>query len=175
MNGLYRTEFFRKNSINWTIYKKNDYSSDTINSLHFIMNGMKYSMVQEHLINYRIHDHNGSHNIEQRIKTSLAVYDYIIQHFDEAVYLPHIEWDRQPNRKQMKNYTIALLFYEKIQNYYKLHNIPLYINYNITQKKIHECVSGFVKEGMQYIQKGLTQGNTLRDKLLDLDKNYKNL
>lgn len=52
--------------------------ADTLNTLHFIKHNWKYGKINKVLINYRIHNHNASHNLEKRINASLALYDYII-------------------------------------------------------------------------------------------------
>ncbi|MEL7564891.1 MAG: glycosyltransferase family 2 protein [Dehalobacterium sp.] len=173
MNGLYRLEFFYKNNITWSVYKNNDYSSDTINSLYFIKKGMKYGMINESLINYRVHQDNCSHNIEERLKTSLTVYDYIIKHFDEAVYLPNIDWKVHVNQEQFKNYAIASFFYKKITNYMQLKDLPYHLRYKITKEKLRECISVYINEAMRYIHEGLMQGDAYKNELIELEKNIK--
>ncbi len=173
MNGLYRVDFFRKNNITWSVYRNNDHSSDTINSLDFIRNGMKYGLINEGLIYYRVHQNNCSHKVEERIKTSFTVYDYIIKHFDEAIYLPDIEWNKSDNREQLKNYAIASFFYRVMMGYLRLEGIPNHIKYTISREELRECMGIFIEEGLRYIQEGLTQGDTLRNELIELEKKYK--
>ncbi|QNU66875.1 glycosyltransferase family 2 protein [Ruminiclostridium herbifermentans] len=175
MNGLYRLEFFRKKDITWSVYRNNEYSCDTINSLNFIKNGMDYGIIKESLIYYRLHQNNYSHNIEHRIKTSFIVYDYIIKNFNEEIYFPAIDWKNSENREQLKNYIIASYFYKKITDFLKLETLPKHIKYSITKEKLAECVSAAIEEGRVYICQGLTQGDTLRKELVELEKSYNNL
>ena len=175
MNGLYRSEFFKKNNITWNVYRNNDHSCDAINSLYFINNNMNYGMINESLIYYRVHQNNCSHNIEARIKTSLTVYDYIIKHFSEEVYMPYIEWNRCANREQQKNYEIALFYYKRIMSYFRLENIPKHIKFAFSKEKLAVYLKVFIEEGMQYIQEGLKQGDFLRNELIELKKKYENL
>lgn len=175
MNGLYRLDFFQKSGNTWSIYRNNDHSCDTINSLNFIRNGMKYGMINESLIYYRLHQNNCSHNLEERIKSSLVVYDYIIKNFNEAAYLPAIEWSSSENREQLKNYSIASHFYKKITEYMNLGGIPRHLKHTISKEQIKECMRVFIDEGMLYIHQGLTQGDTLRNELVELETEYKNL
>ncbi len=174
MNGLYRRDFFLKNNISWLIYRNNDHSSDTINSLYFIMQGMTYCMLKESLINYRIHSSNESQNIAQRLRTSLSVYDFIIQNFDEAVYLPDINW-QQENREEMKSYILAQFYYNKIMDYLNLKGLPSHLRQSIPKEQIINYLEGFVKEGISYIHRGLGQGNSFREQLLELEEAYKKL
>lgn len=172
MNGLYRLEFFRKKDITWSVYRNNEYSCDTINSLNFINNGMDYGMINEGLIYYRLHQNNYSHNIEQRIKTSFIVYDYIIKNFNEEIYLPAIEWNSSENREQLKNYVIASFFYKKISDFLKLESLPNHIKFNITKEKLKENLRVAIDEGSLYIHQGLAQGDTLTKELVELEKKY---
>lgn len=174
MNGLYRLEFFRKNGITWRVYRNNDHSCDTINSLDFIRNGMKYGLLNENLIYYRLHQNNCSHRLEERIKASLAVYDYIIKNFNEEIYLPAVEWNSSTNREQLKNYVIASFFYKKITDYLSLKAIPNHIKHTITEEKMKECIACFIDEGRLYIHEGLKQGDTLRNELFELEEKYNN-
>lgn len=175
MNGLYRLDFFHKNNITWGNYKGNEYSGDTINSLYFIENGMKYGLLNQCLINYRVHSDNCSHNIEKRIRTSLSVYEYIISHFNETVYFPNVEWDHQANREQLKNYTIALFLYNKMMSYLKLEGLPHHIKYTITKDRVKECIGTYLERGMEYIHEGLAQGDALKNNLMELEGQYKKI
>ncbi len=173
MNGLYRLDFFHKNNLTWSNYENNEYSGDTINSLYFIENGMKYGLLNKCLINYRVHQDNCSHDIEKRIRTSLSVYEYIIKHFSEAVYFPKVEWDGQANREQLKNYSIALFYYNRMMSYLKLEGLPHHIKYAITKEKVRECISSYIEKGLEYIHAGLTQGDNFRNELIELEEKYK--
>ena len=175
MNGLYRLEFFHKNNITWSNYENNEYSGDTINSLYFIENGMKYGLLNKCLINYRVHLDNCSHNIEKRIRTSLTVYEYIIKHFNEVVYFPNVEWNGHANREQLKNYMIASFFYNRMMSYLKLEGLPHHIKYTITKERIQECIISFIEKGLEYIHEGLTQGDTLNNRLIELEDQYKKI
>ena len=175
MNGLYRTRFFHENPITWGIYRNNDYSSDTINSLYFIKNGLTYGILKEGLINYRLHTGNSSHKIEERIKTSFTVYDFIIKNFNESVYLPHIQWSRQENAEQLKSYILASFYCDVVTRYTRLEGIPQYIKYSITMEKIQECTQVFVQEGNRYILEGLNQGDSLKNELKFLAEKYKTI
>jgi glycosyltransferase involved in cell wall biosynthesis len=175
MNGLYRAEFFRRNDITWSVYRDNDYSSDTINSLYFIKNGMKYGMINDSLINYRVHDNNYSHNIEKRIQTSITVYDYIIKNFNEAVYFPGIRWDLSSCREQLKCYEIASFLYKKIMGFVQGAGIPGYIRHTADREMIRQCLRVFIEEGTQYIRKGMAQGDNMINELVELEKKYKSI
>jgi len=175
MNGLYRLDFFKSTGITWSVYRNNDHSSDTINSLYFVKNGMKYGFINEALINYRLHQSNCSHNIEARLNTSLMVYDYIIKNFSEEIYFPAVDWKGAAHREQLKNYTIASYFYSKITGYMSLKGIPAHLKYTVTQAGLKECAQCFIEEGTRYIRLGLEQEGRYKDDLLALEDKYNKL
>jgi glycosyltransferase involved in cell wall biosynthesis len=163
MNCLYRKSFFDKNRVNWVIYKENDFSADTLNTLHFIKYKWNYGMVEESLINYRIHSENASHNIEKRIKASAALYDYIIQNFNEEVYLPQVDWKTVSNREQKKLLCIAQFYYIQLQNHLNMSAIPDYLKFNIAKDQIDKFCTIFAKEGLIYTNKGLLKFDIYRN------------
>lgn len=175
MNGLYRMDFFKSKGITWSVYRNNDHSSDTINSLYFAKNGMKYGFINEPLINYRLHQSNCSHNIEARLRTSLMVYDYIIKNFSEETYFPAIDWKSVSYREQLKSYTLASYFYTRITGYMGLKGIPQHLKYSVTQEGLKECVRCFVEEGKLYIRQGLEQKGPYSKELLALEDKYNKL
>jgi glycosyltransferase involved in cell wall biosynthesis len=172
MNCMYRIEFFRKNKLNWLIYRDNDFSADTLNTLQFIKYNWQYGKIDKSLINYRIHSSNLSHSLEKRIKTSISVFDYIIKNFKEEVYFPHVEWKNAENKVQLKNYLIANFYYEQILKHLSMEVIPTYLKSNVTKEDLAKYCYAFIEEGMSYINDGLKQGNTYKAKLNDLKEKY---
>jgi hypothetical protein len=169
---MYRIEFFRKNKLNWLIYRDNDFSADTLNTLQFIKYNWQYGKIDKSLINYRIHSSNLSHSLEKRIKTSISVFDYIIKNFKEEVYFPHVEWKNAENKVQLKNYLIANFYYEQILKHLSMEVIPPYLKSNVTKEDLAKYCYAFIEEGMSYINDGLKQGNTYKAKLYDLKEKY---
>jgi len=175
MNGLYRTDFFRNKGITWTVYKENDYSCDTINSLQFLKNGITYGMIPDGLINYRIHGNNCSSDFAKRVRTSLSIYEYIIENFNEELYLPGVEWDHLANREQAKDYEIARVYYNKITRLLDGKDLPGYLAGSVANDEMRKCLGGFYQAGLKRIQEGLEQGDTLKSQLLELKEKYNSL
>lgn len=172
MNGLYRTDFFRSKNITWTVYEGNDYSCDTVNSLFFLKNGMTYGRIPDGLINYRIHDRNCSRDFAKRIRTSLSIYEYIIENFNEELYLPDVAWSHSANREQLKNYEIARVYYNKMIGLLSGKGLPGYLTGTIDNDEIKNSLQGFHQAGLKRIQKGLELGETLKSPLLQLKEKY---
>lgn len=168
MNCLYRKRFFDENHLNWIVYKGNDFSADTLNTLHFIKHNWKYGKIDKALINYRIHSCNASHNLEKRINASLALYDYIIQNFSEEIYLSQIDWKAGRNREQLKLLYIAQFYYQQILNHINMSAIPEYLKINLTKEQIARCCIIFADEGLSYANKGLLKGDTYRTELIQI-------
>lgn len=165
MNCLYRKSFFETNQVSWIIYKENDFSADTLNSLHFLKYNWKYGKLNKALINYRIHSKNASHNLEKRMKASIALYDYIIQNFSEEVYLPQIEWKSAANREQLKMLCLAQFYYLQIQNHQSGSAIPEYLKITLTKEQIGMCCGCFAEEGIFYAKQGLLKGDLYQEEL----------
>lgn len=168
MNYLYRKSFFDANQVSWIVYKGNDFSADTLNTLHFIKHKWNYGKIDKALINYRIHKSNASHDLGKRIKASLALYDYIIKNFSEEVFLPQVDWKGQPNREQLKMLYIARFYYLQIQNHINMNAIPAYLQINLTKDDIGRCCKIFANEGLSYVNKGLLKGDIYRNELIEI-------
>lgn len=172
MNCLYRLSFFKDNKINWIVYKNNDFSADTLNSLQFIKYNWNYGKIEGAVINYRIHSNNLSHNLRKRISSSVSIFDYIIKNFNEEVYIPEIQWDKFENRDQLKKYIITQFYYSQIENHLNMNAIPQYIRGNVTRKELIQYCYVFAEEGMKYIDEGLKQGTAFSSEFLKLKELY---
>lgn len=172
MNCMYRLDFFKKNNINWIIYKNNDFSCDTINSLQFIKHKWSYGKIDSCLINYRIHSNNLSNNLEKRNETLVTVFDYIINNFSEEIYFPQVDWNNVENRVQFKNYLIADFYYKQILNLINIKPNESSLKTNVIKEenKQHYCL--FIKEGMSYIDKGLKMGRRYEIELNQLKSKF---
>lgn len=172
MNCMYRLEFFKRNNIGWLIYRGNDFSCDTLNTLHFIKYNLNYGKIDQSLINYRIHSNNLSNSLEKRINSLVSIFDYIIKNFSEEIYFQEVNWSEIANRKQFKNYLIANFYYEQIENNIEMKVIPNYLRGCVTSDDIKKYCSSLVKEGISYIKQGLRMGNSYKDELNDLNQKY---
>lgn len=172
MNCLYRLDFFKDNKISWLVYRGNDFSADTLNTIHFIKHGWNYGKIDEAVVNYRIHADNLSKNIQKRIQSSVSIFDYIITNFKEEVYNPEISWSQLENKNQYKNYVIAQFYYNQIQNHLSMRVIPNYVSRDVTKQELTKYCYVFAEEGMKYIEEGLKQGNTYTSEILELKELY---
>ncbi len=172
MNCLYRSSFFKDNKINWIVYRENDFSSDTLNSIHFIKYNWNYGKINDSVVNYRIHSNNLSNNLQKRIRGAVSIFDYIINNFIEEVYNPEISWGQVENKDQYKDYIIAQFYYTQIQNHINMNLIPKYMSNNATKNELMQYCYVFVEEGMKYIDEGLKKGNTYIGEIIALKKLY---
>lgn len=172
MNGMYKTDFFKKNKISWLIYKENDFSSDTLNCLQFIKYKWNFDKVSNNLINYRVHTNNLSHNIEKRIKSSVSLYDYIINNFPEEIYFSEIDWENIEYREQYKHYVLAEFYYKQIKDYCSLKNIPEYLKVNMSNEKLKKYCLPLIIQGKSHIEEGLKLGEVYKKSLMNLNEKY---
>lgn len=172
MNCLYRLSFFRDNKINWLVYRDNDFSADTLNSLQFIKYNWNYGKLNSTAINYRIHSDNLSYNLKKRISSSISIFDYVIKNFKEEVYFPEIQWDQLEDRNDFKNYIIAEFYYKQIQNHLSMKAIPEYIRGNVKKEELLKYCYVFAEEGIKYINESLTKDSKYLNEFLSLKKLY---
>ncbi|MBU3191615.1 glycosyltransferase [Clostridium bowmanii] len=172
MNCLYRLSFFKDNNINWIVYRNNDFSADTLNTLQFIKYNWNYGKIDDSVINYRIHSNNLSHNLQKRINSAVSIFDYIIKNFNEEVYATEIPWDEFQNRDQLKNLVIAQFYYDQIENHVNMNAIPQYVKGNVTKRELMKYCYVFAKEGMKYIDEGLNGGIIFLSELFKLQELY---
>ncbi|MBZ9686405.1 glycosyltransferase [Clostridium estertheticum] len=172
MNCLYRLSFFKDNKINWIVYRDNDFSADTLNSLQFIKYNWNYGKIDGAVINYRIHSNNLSHNLQKRIASAVSIFDYIIKNFKDEVYASEIQWNEFENRNQLKNYVIAQFYYDQIENHVNMNAIPEYVKGNVTKEELVKYCFVFAKEGMKYVDEGLDQGIDFLSELFKLKELY---
>ena len=172
MNCLYKLSFFKDNKINWIVYRDNDFSADTLNSLQFINYNWNYGKIDGAVINYRIHSNNLSHNLQKRIDSAISIFDYVIKNFKEEVYASEIKWNEFENRDQFKNYVIAQFYYDQIENHISMNAIPQYIKGNVTKEELIKYCYVFAKEGMKYLEDGLNQGIPFLSELSKLKELY---
>jgi glycosyltransferase involved in cell wall biosynthesis len=173
MNCLHRVSFFKNNKIDWIIYRGNDFSADTLNSLQFIKYNWNYGKIDGAVINYRIHSNNLSHNLLRRIESSVSIFDYIIKNFKEEVYASEIPWNQFENKPQLKNYVIAKFYYDQIENHLSMNAIPQYLKIIISKDELKNYCYIYAKEGITYLDEGLKQGTTFLNELLSLKMLYK--
>ena len=154
------------------MYRNNDFSADTLNSLQFIKYSWNYGKIEGAVINYRIHSNNLSYNLRKRISSFVSIFDYIINNFKEDVYIPEIQWDKIENRNQFKNYIMAQFYYNQIQNHLNMNAIPKYIRGNVTREELIKYCYPFAEEGIKYIDEGLKLGSTFLNELIGLKGLY---
>lgn len=120
--GMYRTEFFRKNNITWYENKEMGIAGDDgLNSLYFAKYGWNYKYIDRGLIGYRQHNNNLSFNFETRIKFLISSIEFIINNFNEKIYLPEIEWSKlsEKQRVSLKMFKIGQKYWEMFLIHYK--------------------------------------------------------
>lgn len=118
--GIYKTDFYRKNNINWYDDKDNIVAGDTLNSLINIKYNFKCKHIDKGLISYRHHDKNMTYDLFNRIKSIISVVEYIINNFNEEVYLTEIPWNEfnNFNKRQAKKMYVIGKYYMNVLEYY---------------------------------------------------------
>ncbi|HPB88115.1 MAG TPA: glycosyltransferase family 2 protein [Thermotogota bacterium] len=61
---------------------------DTINTMHYLRMGLRTKAINKPFRHYRIHKSSHTHGIERRIRAINAILRYIVDHFEDSVYMP---------------------------------------------------------------------------------------
>ena len=91
LNGMWKTDFFRRAKVTWIEYKGNTQSPDTLNLLQFYAHGMTSAHYNEFpLIKYRIHEGQDTvrHAIAAQIRCDLTLLEALFEWFKLEDFLP---------------------------------------------------------------------------------------
>lgn len=157
--GIYKTDFYSKNNLNWYDDKDNVVAGDTLNSLIYIKNNFKYKHIDKELICYRHHDKNMTYDIKNRIKSIISVMDYIINNFSEKIYLSEVNWSELKDfgEKEARKMYLIGLHYMNVLNYYNNNEFKPWqgIEKNVKQEEIKSYIKPLVLKVKEYLQKSL--------------------
>jgi hypothetical protein len=77
MIGMFRMSFIRNQNLQFELFENESFSSDTLNSLHFMSKGMRIHKVKKYLFRYRKHLTQGSNKALSRCVSDLKILTYI--------------------------------------------------------------------------------------------------
>ncbi|SHJ49516.1 Glycosyltransferase involved in cell wall bisynthesis [Hathewaya proteolytica DSM 3090] len=177
--GMYKTEFYRKNDITWHCDKENIVAGDVLNSLVYIKYRWQYKYIDRSFICYRHHSNNMTYNLKDRIPSIISIIEYIINNFDESIYLSEVGLDKIQSyemKKSKKMYIIAEVYFD-ILKYYKDGFKPWDgSNTDYSKEYIHEWVEKpLCVKIKEYIGKSLECGDFHRSEIERLEFNLKNI
>ena len=89
-NGMWKTDFFRRNNLTWIEYKGNTWSPDTLNGLQFFAHDMQMLHYNEFpLIIYRLHDTQDTVTgaVKDQIRCDVTLIDAIHEWFTPEEFL----------------------------------------------------------------------------------------
>ena len=89
-NGMWRTDFFRRNQLTWIEYEGNTQSADTVNLLQFFSKGMTTRHYNEFpLIQYRLHEGQDTarHAVKRQIAGDVSLIQAIFEWFPTEMFL----------------------------------------------------------------------------------------
>lgn len=117
MKGMFKKSFFTKNKLSWY---SNETAGDTLSALIYTRHGWKYRHLDLNLLCYRQYGESFTFNLEKRIKSILKILDYIVDNYNEEVYLPGIPWKElgELTRYNIKNYLLGQFYFELLKVYY---------------------------------------------------------
>lgn len=120
--GMYRTDFYQSQNRNWIHNEKDLVGADTFNSLVNSNRGWRTRYLDSTLYGYRRHNANMSTNgLKKRIDSLIVSLEYIVNNFDETIYLPQIPWGKLDKKdlNKNKNFYIGKHYFNWFEHYFK--------------------------------------------------------
>jgi len=156
-NGMWRTQFLKDNDLGWLLYQGNDWSDDVVNGLLYFSYDMVTRYVPKRLIRYRMHEAQGTHDLEKRIKNEVVIINAIFEWYGPEAYLGrsaspmevHFEYLTQM-RKIILSYTRQFLFGDMAQvqphiQYVAKHSLKYMDSYNLIDDEMFKNLKFFFK------------------------------
>ncbi len=154
-NGLFSTEFLRRNSLRWYDLPHTANGSDAITCIKYLECAPKIRLLPYYGLNYRTHDSNLCRRAVERIKMTIDLKEYYISQHNELVYLFHPTLLRFPYQSDeylaTKYFLIAVDFYRTMQNF----AVPEQFNTPETASEVQRNLGLFEEPIMRYAQKSL--------------------
>ncbi|WP_252250261.1 glycosyltransferase [Clostridium sp. ZBS13] len=170
--GMHRMSFFRSNNINWFEDEKNIVAGDTLNILINIKNyDWKYKYINENLICYRQHGKNMTFNLKQRVPSIISVLEYIINNFDENIYLAQYNFNKinNGNREALKYFLIGVSYYNLFEHYssgnWKAWGVE---SLNVEENYIIDAVYPLIKVIKKYLIKSLEINEEYKGEIINI-------
>jgi glycosyltransferase involved in cell wall biosynthesis len=161
--GMYRTAFYQSENLNWLHNKKDLVGADTYNSLVNARRGWKTKYINKAYYGYRRHSTNMSTNgLKKRVNSLTISLEYIINNFDEKVYLPQTRWEQLnvSQKNYHKNFQIGIHYYNLFKRYY-LDGFNLAgEEVKFEQEDFFTSVKPFLKYSQKYLRKSLSIFNS---------------
>ena len=166
-SGVYKTDFYRKNNLQWYDDKDNKVAGDTLNSLIYVKNNFKFKFIDKELMCYRQHDNNITYDLKNRIKSIISVMEYIVNNFSETKYLKNTEWTNlnKESAESKKNYLIGLQYYNTFIMYLSGNGMPWKhdLDFDVEQTKVF--LQPLINVTEKYMKKSLAISNLYSDNI----------
>ncbi|AVK51414.1 glycosyl transferase family 2 [Clostridium sp. MF28] len=155
MIGMYRTSFYRSRNIEWYHEVENESAGDTLNTLFNIKQGWKYKYLDKDLYSYRQHGESLTYDLKKRIKSIISVLEYIINNFDENIYLENYKFKSISNneKEKLKNYTIGKFYLNLFKYYHEGKWKPPYGEISFNKEVLSGLLDPLLKKVERYILK----------------------
>jgi glycosyltransferase involved in cell wall biosynthesis len=151
MKGLFRRDFFIKNNLSW---HNNESAGDTLTALVNTKHGWRYKYLNLDLLCYRQYGESFTYNLEKRVKAISKILDYIVDNFNEEIYVPDVPWNQFDNMKRanVKTYLLGKFYIE----IYKAYCSQWSSQYKADDKKepdLIKCLEPLKNKALHYLNK----------------------
>ncbi|GAA0733517.1 glycosyltransferase [Clostridium oceanicum] len=157
--AMFKKDFFIKNKLKFIYDPDNVVGLDTLNTLVYVKYGFKRNIINCNTTCYRLHENNLTYNIKGRIKSIISAMEYIVNNFDEKIYIPEIQWDKYDTnkRKSIKMYKIGKHYFNTAMVYYNKNIRLLNRCICLEQEQIKEYIQPLILLSQKYLDKSITE------------------
>lgn len=163
--GMFKTEFFRRNSLGFTDDPDNRVAGDTLNTLIYLKHGWKRKYVDTNSLCYRQHGSNMTYDVKSRIKSIISVMEYAANNFDAEIIFPEIKWERCSGdvKEAVKMYVTGEYYWKTLSAYYNGEIKILGNDMALDKEQLREYVQPLIGVGEKYLDKSIEKSELLRE------------
>lgn len=153
MVGMYKRSFYHSHDFDWVIDSNNTNAGDTLNCLVNTKRGWKCRHLNQATLAYRRHGNNLSFNMHKRIMSLISVMEYIVQNFDETMYLTDYNWAglSDADKIAQKHYAVGMTYLQMSQDYAGMSQVAV-----MNEQERQQCLKPLQDLAKRYFDGSLT-------------------
>ena len=163
--GLHRTEFMKK--VGYIRYQ--GVLEDTLNTLNYLKNDIRYLFVPLPLLFYRQHKTNISRNISSRVERVTATMKFVYNNFDEKIYMPQIAWEQLNDIPHFKLFMMGRIFINLFEQFAS-NRLPAYLKCDLSSDELKKTAEPFLIEAQKFLQQANKNGDFQKEIEMSLDE-----
>lgn len=166
--GMFKMDFYKRNNINFFDDPNNKVAGDTLNTLINVKYNWRRKYIDITALCYRTQPNNMSYNIKNRIVSIISVIEYIIDNYDESIYMPEVKWNKILDfkiKEALKTYLLGEHYFFTLLFFYKEEINILNKKISFTQKEAFENIEPLISVIEKYLNKSAKLSRNFEKKI----------